>query len=152
MQAAGKILILLLASLAVGSVPAADGDQYMVEMELWIDGEQRGTPMVVLPPGELGSIQVGSESGGGGWKIDVLVESPARAEGAPSGAIWLNLTVYGQREGEWEPLADSLLGVPEGRPATMSVVETGVEQATQENSLVHLTARASLLRPEDSED
>lgn len=152
MAGAVKLLLVLLSVLAAGVSAAVDGegDQYMVEMELWIDGEQRGTPMVVLPPGEPGSIEVGDESGDGGWRIELLVEPPARAEGAPAGAIWLNLSVFEQREGEWEPLADSLLGVPEGRSATMSVVEAGVEQATPENSQVHLTASASLLRPGDA--
>ena len=147
MLAAARILVLLLASLAAGILPAAESDQFVVEMDLWIDGEQRGTPIVVVAAGEGASVEVGDTSGENGWKIDVLVEPPAASEGAPNGAIWLSLTVYERRDGEWQPLADSLLGVPEGRTGVMSVVEPGVEQATPENSLVYLTTRTSPLRP-----
>lgn len=151
MRAAARILILLLSACPAGLTLAAEGDQYMVEMELWTEGQQRGTPIVVVAPGEQASVELGDDSGEGGWKIDVLLDPPAAAEGAPVGAIWLNLTVHELRDGEWEPLADSLLGVPEGRSASMSVVEAGVEQATPENSVVYLTAQASLLRPGASE-
>lgn len=150
MQAAVRMLAVVLSVLVTGSLPAADGDRYMVEMDLWIDGQQRGTPIVVVPPGELSTVEVGGADDQGGWRVDVLVEPPAESEGAPSGAIWLNLTVYRAHEGDWEPLADTLLGVPEGRAGTMTVVEPGVVRATRDNSLVHLTARASLLRPGES--
>ena len=144
-------LVLPFLLLSAGLVPAAGGEQYMVEMDLWIDGEQQGTPIVVVAPGKLASVEVADASGDRGWKIDVRVEPPAVSEGAPGGAIWLDLAVYEQREGEWEPLADSLLGVPEGRTGTMSVVEPGVDQASAENSRVHLTTQASRLRPEDTQ-
>ncbi|NBD96084.1 MAG: hypothetical protein GVY11_06390 [Gammaproteobacteria bacterium] len=140
-------LVMLLSVLAAGNAAAQPENQYVVEMDLWIDGEQRGTPIVVAPSGELSSVEVGTASGEGGWKIDVLVEAPADGEGAPIGATWLNLTVHEQRDGEWEVLADSLLGIHEGRTGTMSLVEPGVEQATPENSQVYLTVQASRLRP-----
>jgi hypothetical protein len=141
---------LLLPALAAGSGEAALGDQYMVEMALWIEGEQRGTPIVVIEPDAPASVAVADESGSERWKIELLVEAPSVSEGAPIGATWLNLTVYERRDGEWETLADSLLGVREGRTATMSVVGTGQEPATKDNSLVYLEAQASRLRPGQS--
>lgn len=144
----GHLLCLLLfLAVPVGNAAAQAEGQYMVEMDLWIDGEQRGTPIVVTPAGEQASVEVAGSSGEGGWKIDVRVEAPAAGEGAPVGATWLNLTVYEMRDGEWAVLADSLLGIHEGRSGTMSVVEPGVEQATPENSQVHLTVQAARLRP-----
>lgn len=141
------ILAMLLPALAAGSSETAPDDQYMVEMVLWIEGEQRGTPIVVVEPDTPASVEVGDGSGTKGWRIELLVEAPSAGEGAPIGATWLNLTVYELRDGEWEALADSLLGVREGRTATMSVVETGQEPATKDNSLVYLEAQASRLRP-----
>jgi hypothetical protein len=133
-----------------GGVFAAEGDQYMVEMALWIDGEQRGTPILVVPPGERAAVEVSDEGGEAGWRIELLVKSPAASEGAPTGAIWLDLAVHERVEGQWELVADSLLGVPEGQTSSMSVVDPGVETGTRENSRVYLTAQASLLRPGDS--
>lgn len=145
------MLALALSALAAGSLGAAEeADQYVVDMTLWIDGEQRGTPMVVVEPDSPASVEVSDASGHGGWKIELLVEPPTVSEGAPVGSTWLNLTVYERRDGEWEPLADSLLGLREGRTGTMSVVAADVEQgdrpATPENSLVHLSAQVSRLR------
>jgi len=147
MQAAFRLLAMLFVLPAAGSALGVDGSQYMVEMELWIDGEQRGTPIVVTPAEEPATVEIGDPGGGDRWKIELVLEPPAASEGAPGGAIWLNLSVYERRDGEWELLADSLLGVPEGRSATMTVIDAGDGPATRENSLVHLTAQASLLRP-----
>lgn len=151
MQFALRVALALLSMLVAAGVLAADGEQYMVELELWIDGEERGTPIVVVPPGEQASVEVGDPSGHGGWRIEVLVEPPAISEGAPTGATWLNLAVHELVDGQWEALTDSLLGLREGQPGTMTVVESGVEQGTRENSLVHLTAQVSRLRPGKSE-
>lgn len=140
-------LVPLAGLLIFGAVFAAEGEQYMVEMALWIDGEQRGTPIVVVAPGERAAVEVSEDGGEGGWRIEVLVEPPARSEGAPSGAIWLDLAVHERVEGQWELVADSLLGVPEGQTSSMSVVDAGVETGTRENSRVYLTAQASRLRP-----
>jgi len=142
-------LILLSVSIT-GSALAAEARQYMVEMALWIDGEQRGTPMVVVSPDEPASVVVSDPAGEGGWKVEVLVDPPVASEGAPAGAIWLNLAVHERRDGEWELLADTLLGVPEGREGVLSVVDSGVEQATPENSRVYLVTQASRLRPGES--
>ncbi len=136
---------------AGSAVCAQQGDRYMVDMTLWIDGEQRGTPVVVVEPGAPASVEVSNPSGGG-WKIELLVEPPAASEAAPAGATWLNLTIYEQRDGQWEPLADSLLGVREGRAGTMSVVEAGDKPATPRNSLVHLSVQLSRLRPGQAPD
>lgn len=150
MRAEAGILVFLLSVVAAISVSAADKpDRYMVEMELWIEGEQRGTPMVLVEPGESATVEVSDASGESGWKIDLLVDPPVASEGAPFGSIWLSLAVQELRDGEWELLTDSLLGLREGRAGTMTLVESGVDQATQENSLVHLTAWASILRPSD---
>ena len=141
-------LVFAMLSIAlIGSAAAAEDERYMVEMTLSIDGEQRGTPLIVLNAGEQGSVEVASENGDKGWRIDVLVETPTATEGATLGSVWLNLAVHELKEGEWVLLADSLLGVPEGRTSSMSVVEPDVDKATRENSLVHLTATASLMRP-----
>lgn len=153
MRVASASLMFALTVLAAVSASGAETrDRYMVEMELWIEGEQRGTPMVVVEPEEPATIEVGEPSGESGWRIEVLVEPPVASEGAPVGSIWLNLAVHELRDGEWQLLTDSLLGLREGRSGTMTLVEPGVDQGTRENSLVHLTASASLLRPSESGD
>lgn len=151
MRVVTAIVACLLSVFAAANTSAADkADRYMVEMELWIEGEQRGTPMLVVEPGEPATVEVSDSSGEGGWKIDLLVDPPIASEGAPVGSVWLNLAVQERRDGEWELLTDSLLGLREGRAGTMTLVESGVDEATRENSLVHLTASASLLRPSET--
>lgn len=145
--------MLLLPLTLAGSALArgVDADQrYAVEMELWIDGELRGAPSIVAVAGQSASVEVANASANDGWKIELLVEPPGVSEGAPVGAVWLELVVYERGDREWETLADSLLGVPDGQTAVMSVVGAGIEEAEPENSLVYLMARATRLQPETS--
>lgn len=124
----------------------------MVEMVLWIDGKKRGEPIVVTEPGQRASVEVGDADGQNGWRVELLVE-PTASEGDPGGAIWVNLEVYRRSDGTISLLADSLLGVPEGRPGVLSVVDAGQSgEASPENSRVYLTARTSLLRPASAQD
>lgn len=147
MRLVSLMVLLLLPALAAGSDETLQGDQYMVEMALWIDGKERGTPIVVVEPDTPASVEVSDDSGRERWKIELLVQAPPASEGAPAGATWLYLTVYQGNDGEWETLADSLLGVREGRTAAMAVADVSEEPATKQNSLVYLEAQASRLRP-----
>src|SRR5699024_6955775 len=125
MRALRACVLFVLPAMLVASALAEGSNEearYAVAMELWVDGELRGTPAVVTVAGRPASVAVADASEGDGWKIELRVEPPVVSEGAPVGAIWLELSVHERRDGDWEVLADSLLGVPEGRSATMSVV------------------------------
>lgn len=141
----GRWLIIGLTVLVTGAVQA-DEPRYLIEMELWLHGEQAGTPTMIVEAGEPANIEVGGDDHA--WRIEVEVERPAASEAAPEGAIWLHVAVQEKSEGEWDHLADSILGVPEGELATLSVVEGEVAEPGPANSLVYLTARTSRLRPE----
>lgn len=130
--------------LLLGAVQADDDPaRFLIEMELWLHGEQAGTPSMIVVAGQPASIQVGGDVRT--WRIEAEVEIPAVHEYAPGDALWLHLAVHEQVEGEWEVLADTMLGVPEGRSATLSVVEGEVEEALPDNSLVFLRATTSRL-------
>lgn len=143
---APRLLATLGCVMLFGMAQAADGEsRFLIDMELWLYGEEQGTPSVFVTGGEPASI----EQGGGSrdWRIEVEVEKPAAYEQAPGNALWLQLAVYEQVDGEWEMLADTMLGVPEGQPATLSVVEGEVEEASPDNSIVFLRATTSRLQP-----
>lgn len=139
------LLCLALLALA-GSTPASEAVRYMLEMELWIEGEHRDSPLLVVESGEPASITVDDAEGRSGWKIEVEVNPPGPAEGAPDGAIWIDFAIHQLEDGQWEHLADSMLGIHEGRTGKLSVADGSV-QATAANSRVFLEVRASRLRP-----
>lgn len=141
-----RALPMLVPAVLAGNLFADDAERYMVEMELWIEGELRGTPMVVVEADEPAEISSLEADGLAGWKIELEVEPPGAGEAAPEGAIWLHLSIHQYEDGEWLHLADSLLGVPEGRANTLSVVQ-GDGAPTAEESLVYLIARTSRMRP-----
>jgi hypothetical protein len=148
-------LILLLPALWAGSVAAEGSVQYMVEMEVWIDGEEQGTPIVVVEPGKPAFVEVGRSAGPQAWRVEVLVQPAASADADLGDNIWLEMAVYDRSEGELSLLADSLLGVPEGQPGVLSVVESDRQEASAPapaESLVHVTARVSRLRPAEQRD
>jgi len=142
-----RALSILMPAMLAGKLMAADADRYMIEMELWIEGELRASPMVVVEGGEPAEISSLEADGQPGWKIELEVEPPGAGEGAPDGAIWLHLSIHQHEDGEWVHLADSLLGVPEGRANSLSVLQ-GDGAATAEDSLVYLVARTSRMRPD----
>ncbi|MFU8830856.1 MAG: hypothetical protein ACNA7J_01755 [Wenzhouxiangella sp.] len=119
-------------------------EQFLVEAELWIDGEQRGTPTLIIEAGEPANMEVGDETSA--WRLEVEVERPAGIDMAPAGSLWLHIGVHQQSDGEWEHLADSILGVPEGETATLSVVD-GDAPATPETAAVYLRIKTSRMRP-----
>jgi len=148
-------VIVLLPALWAGSVVADGGVQYVVEMDVWIDGEQQGTPLVVVEPGKRASVEVGRPAGQRDWRVEVLVQPSASPDADSEGNIWLEMAVYDRSEGELSLLADSLLGVPEGQAGVLSVVESGRPGGAAPDpaeSLVHVTVSASRLRPAEQRD
>ncbi len=132
--------------LAVAMLPglfgslAASEPSYLVEAELWIDGVQRGTPSLLILANTEARLETGDEQAA--WRLEVEVE-PVDDGYAPAGTLWVHVAVH-QRSGDvWEHLADSILGVPEGEFATLSVVDEGAEPAP-ETAAVYLRVRPSL--------
>lgn len=122
--------LLTLLVLAV-ALPAAAND-YLVEAQVWIDGELSGTPRLLVQPDLPASIEV--EQGDVAWRMSVVVESPEAREGAASDAIWVRVGISERVGDEWIFLTDSMLGVRQGATGSFSVVEPAVEIATRENA------------------
>lgn len=126
----------------------AGAPQYLVEMELWLDGRPEDAPTMVVEAGSPAMLERADEQGENGWRIELQVEPPAESEGAPEGAIWLELAVHRLEKGQWDHLADSILGVPEGQSSVLSVAADPELPATPENSQVYLRISTSRLRRE----
>lgn len=118
---------------------AAAEQRYLVEAELWLDGVQRGTPRLMILPYTEASLAVDGDDAA--WRLEVEVE-PVDDAYAPANALWVHVAVH-QRTGEvWEHLVDSIVGVPEGEFATVSVVD-GDALATPETAHVYLRIRTT---------
>lgn len=141
------LLALLATAVASGAEPEA---RYMIEMQLWIEGEQAGEPIVVVEPGEPATLsEGGAEAGAPGWRIEVEVQAPNAGAGLPARAIWLDVRVDEWQDDGWTELVDSVLGVPEGEFSELSVTPESVSDPTPETSMVFLRARTSRLKPGD---
>jgi hypothetical protein len=124
-------VVLLLAAL----LPAAAGaaERYRVEATVWIDGQQRGTPVIVVEEGRQARIEVADNNDG--WRMSVLVETPRAEEQADPGGVWLTVGLDRNGPDGWEHLTDTLIGTPLGKPGRISVVapdapaDAGPEQA-----------------------
>lgn len=133
----------LLAGL-LGPALAAE-PRYLVEAELWIDGVQRGTPSMQIKAYTEASLETGNDDEG--WRLEVEVE-PVDDVYAPANTLWVHVAVYQRMGDDWDHLADSILGVPKGEFATLTVVD-GDAPATPETAHVYLRIRTS--RAPDSE-
>ena len=139
-----RLAAMLLIAATSGIVNGGE-THFLIEMELWLHGEQHGAPSVIVEAATPASIEQSNDQTG--WRIEIEVEKPAAHEQAPGDALWLHVGVHEKIDGEWDLLADTILGVPEGQSATMSVVEGEVSDPSPENSVVYLRATTSRLQP-----
>lgn len=119
--------------------PAAAESSFLVEGELWLDGVQRGTPTLQVRPNSPASIEVGDEEQA--WRLEVEVE-PVDDTYAPADTLWIHVAVDQKVDGDWQRMADSMLGVPEGEPAIFSIVDDDAA-ATRETATVYLQIRTT---------
>ena len=137
-------LVLLLLTVAACALAETEIEpQYLVKTKVWMDGELRGEPELLVEADKEATVTLEFNQGGA-WRMDVLVEAPGEFENAMEGAIWLKLTIAEEVDGEWEFLTDTMLGMPPGQTGSISVVGEGVESATPENSnlFVEVTVEA----------
>ena len=126
---------------------AAAEQRYLVEAELWLDGVQRGTPSLLISANTEASLETGDDETG--WRLELEVE-PVDDDYAPANALWVHVTVHQRTDGIWEHLVDSIVGVPEGEVATVSVVD-GDADARPETAAVYLRLRTRRHVPEEAD-
>jgi ribosomal protein S4 len=129
---------------------AAAAEQFLVEAELWLDGERYDVPVMIVTPDEVSTMSPLADSSRLQWRLDVEVERADDHMMAPDNALWVHVGIHQKIDGEWEHLTDSILGVPEGETAILSVVDGDAEahpEASPETSAVYLRIKTSRLRP-----
>jgi hypothetical protein len=139
-----RLTTLAAAALLISSAAAAE--QFVVEAELWLAGEKHAAPTLIVAAGSPASVSRGDEDGSELWRLEVEVERAESHILSPGDALWVHVGVHQKIDGEWEHLLDSILGVPEGQTATLSVVD-GDAEATPETAEVYLRLKTSRLRP-----
>ncbi len=133
--------------LVTGSSIASD-QQFLVESTLWLEGQSQPVPAMVVKAREPGFLMPAAEGGSvsdGSWRLQVevdLVDDPL----IPTDSLWVTVTIDQFEDGAWENLIDSMLGVPEGEIATLSVVD-GDNASDPATAHVYLEIRTSRLRP-----
>lgn len=137
---AAMMSLFLPALLVAASVSA---DEFEIETRVWIDGELRGSPMVVVEDGKEGTVEVAQ--GDSGWRMSLMVEPPMAHEQASRDAIWIRVGLSERIEGEWVFLTDTMVGARFGQPARISVVDNAEDGTPvpeeQARVLVELSAR-----------
>jgi len=133
--------------LAAGSSVASE-QQFLVETTLWLEGQARQVPAMVVKAREPAFLMPAAEDGSvsdGNWRLQVEVD-PVDDPLIPTDSLWVNITIDRFENGTWENLTDSMLGVPEGEIATLSVVD-GDNAPDPTTAQVYLEIRTSRLRP-----
>ena len=139
--------LVLMAALVFSA--ASQAGQYLIEAELWLDGIKQGTPSLIVQAGEPASIARMDTEGEDLWRLEVEVELAESHILNPGDALWLHVGLHQQIDGEWEHITDTILGVPEGQVATLSVVD-GDAEASPETAAVYLRIKTSKMRPAES--
>lgn len=124
-----RIVLALVAALVLAAAmplaAATDAPRYRIEASVRCGGELRAQPRLILAAGEPESFEV--EADDRRWRLSVEVEEPSATEGANPDALWLRVGIEEWIEGEWDPLTDTMIGTPLGRPGRVSVADPGEE-------------------------
>src|SRR6056297_1426894 len=123
---------------------AAGAERYEISARVWIDGELRGTPVLIVEPDKTASIRVGN--GHSAWRMSVLVEAPDPSEAADPGGIWMVVGLDRKTGDGWEHLTETLIGTPLGETGRISVVapDAPADASPEQAQLyVELVARES---------
>ena len=131
-------------SLMLASLAGFAGErEYRISSELWIDGELRGSPSLIMQAGVQGSIETAGEESG--WRLVFDIEEPEPHERAAEGALWVYIEIHEKQDGEWDHLTDSMLGIPPGRTGTLSIVDQGQDEPTRETARLYMTVQVEPL-------
>jgi len=123
---------------------AQANDQFVVESELWIEGQVHEVPVMIVTAGEPAMVSRKEDLGEERWRLEIELEPDGDAL-SPVPTHWVSVAIQQFSDGEWEFLADSILGVPEGQVATLSVDEGDVSDPSPENSMVFMNIGVSRL-------
>ena len=138
-------VLILTAFLLLGlGKPAQAAEQWFdVEAELWIEGVQRGTPTIRVAAYTEARLETGNDDER--WRLEIEVE-PVDDRYAPADTLWVHVAVHHLIDDRWDHLLDSIVGVPEGQAATLSVVDDKAP-ATPETAAVYLRIRTTRAQP-----
>ncbi|MGY6555388.1 MAG: hypothetical protein ACXIUM_12805 [Wenzhouxiangella sp.] len=134
-----SLILLALLLLGLTSQTVAAEKFFDVEAELWIEGVQRGTPSLRVAAHSEARLETGDADER--WRLEIEVE-PVDDLYAPVNTLWVHVAVHHLIDGHWDHLLDSIVGVPEGEVATLSVVDGGAA-ATPATAAVYLRIRTT---------
>jgi len=140
-------LILAGGCFAATGLFAQGSQQYLIESELWMNGQVQDVPVMVIGENEPGFLFKTDENGQaeeGGWRLEITANSNDDPLNL-SDALWLDVGLSLFEAGRWRAVLDSMLGVPEGEFASLSVAAED-EQASPEQAEVFLRLRTSRLQ------
>lgn len=128
-------------ALAVGllSQAALAEPRFLVEAELWVDGVLRGTPSLLVAALTEARLETGEADER--WRLAVEVE-PVDDAYAPADTLWVHVAVHQRTAEGWDHLLDSIVGVPAGEVATVSLVD-GDAEASPQTAAVYLRIRTT---------
>jgi len=145
-----RALLMAGACLAATGLFAQDAEQFLIESELWLNGERQQVPVMVVGENEPGFLLNTNDQGRveeGGWRLEFtanLADDPLNL----SDALWVNVLLSVFESDSWNPVLDSMLGVPEGEFSSLSVGTEG-EESSPENAEIFLRLRTSRMRQAD---
>jgi hypothetical protein len=133
---------LLLASAGWAQTPRA----FLIEPELWLDGQAQTTPPVIVSVAEAARLFGGDDESlpqEGDWRLDLRAD-PIDDPLDLSQSLWVDVELSLFRAGQWISVLDSMLGVPEGEVSTLSVAPDG-QAPTPDTAEVYLRLRTQKL-------
>jgi hypothetical protein len=134
----GSVVALALAAGVQAEPSSAPID---LRFALSVDGRLVGSPRLRVQPGTPSEIRVDADDGGG-YRLEVRADPPARPTDPPS--IVLKAALHTRVDGAWHTLGEPVLQIAlDGRPASIEIGKAGGDAA---HYRIEVTARPAETR------
>jgi len=128
------VLALALASVTTTAL-GVETSSYRVEAELSLAGQPHTIAPLLIEAHRQTPLWADDE-----WRLFVTV-TPLDDPFAPASAVWMAVRLEAWLEGEWQAISESVLGVPPGEWAAMTVGDGPAEDGVDQPDVINLRLR-----------
>lgn len=124
-------------TVVLASTAAVAADSFQVESALLVSGQTQTTAPIKVEANTATQLWGDSD-----WQLFVTI-TPIDDPFAPANALWMTVRLEAWLDEQWQPMSESVLGVPPGEWAVLTVGDVDQDDGVDTVDLINLRLRVS---------
>lgn len=124
-------------TVVLASTAAVAADSFQVESALLVSGQTQTTAPIKVEANTATQLWGDSD-----WQLFVTI-TPIDDPFAPANALWMTVRLEAWLDEQWQPMSESVLGVPPGEWAVLTVGDVDQDDGLDTVDLINLRLRVS---------